>query len=129
MKAVPTNRYVLFLALAVGGCAIDLATKAWVFGWLGPPGPAASHWVWDGHFALQTSLNEGALFGIGQGKVAWFAVLSMAAAVAILYWLFVAGAAVDRWLTVALGCITGGIFGNLYDRLGWHELIWPVGFP
>lgn len=129
MKAVPTNRYFLFLALAVGGCAIDLASKAWVFDWLGLPGPAACHWVWDGQFALQTSLNEGALFGFGQGKVAWFAVLSIAAAVAILYWLFIVGAAVDLWLTVALGCITGGIFGNLYDRLGWHELVWPVGFP
>ena len=30
------------------------------------------------------------------------------------------------WLTVALGMITGGIIGNLYDRLG---MWWQEGYP
>ena len=38
MKAVPVNRYVIFPLIAVLGCAIDLATKSWVFSWLGMPG-------------------------------------------------------------------------------------------
>jgi signal peptidase II len=50
--------------------------------------------------------------------VALFAGLSVAAALGILYWLFVTGAAVDRLLTVALGAVMAGILGNLYDRLG-----------
>jgi len=36
----------------------------------------------------------------------------------------VAGAARDRLLTIALALVTGGIFGNLYDRLGLPSLTW-----
>ena len=80
-------------------------------------------WLWDNVFGLTTSLNEGALFGIGQGRVALFAALSIVALIGILYWLFVAGAAEDLLLTVALGPVTAGILGNLYDRLGLPGLI------
>ena len=44
--------------------------------------------------------------------------LSVAAAVGILWWLFWAGAARQWLLTVALGGVTAGMLGNLYDRLG-----------
>jgi signal peptidase II len=66
---------------------------------------------------------------MGQGMVHVFALLSVVAAAGILYWLFWAGAARDRLLTVALGAITAGIFGNLYDRLGMPRLIWPDWHP
>ena len=36
--------------------------------------------------------------------------------------------AVDLWLCIALSCVTAGIFGNLYDRLGLHGLTWPPDF-
>ena len=35
-----------------------------------------------------------------------------------MVWLFAARAARDLLLTIALGCVTAGILGNLYDRLG-----------
>ena len=117
MKAVPANRYVIFFSIAVVGCALDLLTKNSVFASLGPPG-GRTHWIWEPYFGLQTSLNQGALFGMGQGKVWLFATLSMAAAVGILYWLFVARAAFDWLLTLALGAVMAGILGNLYDRIG-----------
>jgi signal peptidase II len=117
MKTVPASRYALFSLLAVLGCLADLASKNWVFAKLGPP-HGATWWLIEDICGFQTSLNEGALFGMGQGKVWLFASLSVVAAVAIVYWLFVARAARDRLLTVALGLVTGGIFGNLYDRLG-----------
>ena len=75
---------------------------------------------------MQTSLNEGALFGFGQGKVFLFAALSVVAAVGIPIWLFYAGAATDWLLCIALACVTAGIFGNLYDRLAMHGLTWHV---
>jgi signal peptidase II len=79
------------------------------------------------HYAgIQLSWNEGALFGIGQGKVWLFVVLSVGAALAIPLWLFVFRAARDAWLTFALGCVMGGILGNLYDRLALHGEVWPV---
>jgi signal peptidase II len=58
--------------------------------------------------------------------VAVFCVLSLLAAVGILYWLFVRKAARDVGLTVALAAVTAGIFGNLYDRTGLHGLKWHV---
>ncbi|MGH7140611.1 MAG: signal peptidase II [Pirellulales bacterium] len=117
MKAIPINRYITFFSMAAVGCAADLATKHWVFAALGRPG-GPTHWLWQPYFGLQTSLNQGALFGMGQGKVWLFASLSVAAAVGIIYWLFVARAAFDWLLTVALGGVMAGILGNLYDRLG-----------
>ena len=44
-------------------------------------------------FGFQTSLNPGALFGMGQGFWPLFAALSVGAAVGIFVWLFPAGAA------------------------------------
>jgi signal peptidase II len=124
MLNVPRNRYILFGAIAVVGCMIDLATKAWVFSW-----PELSrgqvHWLWPDHFGLQLSWNQGALFGMGQGGTWLFASLSVLAGCAIPLWLFFWKAAHDLWLTVALGSVMGGLLGNLYDRLGLPDLFWP----
>ena len=127
MKAIPRSRFVLFWILAAGGCAVDLATKRWIFDRLGMPMAKPTEWLIQNVFGFTTSLNEGALFGIGQGRVALFALLSVVALLGILYWLFVSGAAHDLLLTVALGSVCAGIFGNLYDRLGLPGLTWD--FP
>jgi signal peptidase II len=81
--------------------------------------------LWPGHFGFQLSWNEGALFGMGQGNVWLFATLSILAGCAIPLWLFVWGAARDWWLTAALGSVMGGLVGNLYDRLGLADHLWP----
>lgn len=128
MKALPINRYLTFFTMAAVGCALDLATKHWIFARLGPP-PGPTLWIWQPYVGLQTSLNQGALFGMGQGKVWFFASLSVAAAIGILYWLFVARAAIDRLLTLALGGVMAGILGNLYDRLGLWSLPGHPGQP
>jgi len=124
MQSAPPSRYVLFFVLAITGCIADLLTKHSIFAWLGMPGESSPAWVIPGYFGWETSLNEGALFGMGQGMVPVFAALSVLAFLGILYWLFFAGAAQDLLLTIALGCITAGIMGNLYDRLGVHHLVW-----
>jgi signal peptidase II len=125
MKAAPANRCVAFVLLAACGCALDLATKSLMFSELGMPAPAGrTCWIWKGIIGFQTSLNEGALFGLGQGMVPVFAGLSILAAVGIFFWLFFAGGSHDWILSIALGCIVAGIFGNLYDRLGLPGLKW-----
>jgi len=120
---LPAGRVLLFCSLAVVGCAADLLTKYFVF-----RHPDLYHgsewWLWEGHIGIQKSLNEGALFGIGRGGVGLFALFAASAAVAIPVWLFRFGAARDFQLTIALGCIMGGILGNLYDRLGFPQLTW-----
>ena len=129
MKAVPANRLIVFLLIATVGCATDLLTKSWLFSWLGMPGPRPSYWLVDEIFGFTTSLNEGALFGMGQGRVNLFALLSVVAAIGIVYWLFWIGVAHDWQLTIALACVTAGIFGNLYDRLGLPGLLWTPADP
>jgi signal peptidase II len=115
MRSVPAGRYLLFAAVAAAGSLADLATKSWVFARV--PLGGEVWWLWEDYLGFQTSLNKGALFGMGQGLTWLFAGLSVVALVFILYWLFVARAAIDRLLTLALAMVTGGILGNLYDRL------------
>lgn len=126
MKAVPASRYLVFGGIASVGLLVDLLTKQVVFDSLGMPHQNPSYWLVDEVFGFTTSLNEGALFGIGQGRGLVFSGLSFVAACGIVYWLFVAKAAHDLLLTVALGLVTGGILGNLYDRLGLPGLLWPL---
>jgi signal peptidase II len=121
---VPKCRYAWFIVMAALGCAADLATKAWLFSWpeLLPLESGRVWWIWEGHAGFQLSLNEGALFGMGQGLVWVFATLSIVAGVAIPVWLFAFGAARDRVLCFALSLVMGGVLGNLYDRLGLHGI-------
>jgi signal peptidase II len=128
MDRVPPKRYLLFLIPAVLGLTTDLATKSWFFS---QPDLRAGriYWLWQDHAGFQLSWNEGALFGMGQGKVWLFVALSVAAAIAIPIWLFKYRAARDAWLTIALGCVMGGILGNLFDRMGLHGEVWPAGDP
>jgi signal peptidase II len=121
--SVSAGAYATFAWIAASGCLLDLLTKRWVFQWRGLPGQQPVWWIWDGILGIETSLNTGALFGIGQNQVRWFAALSFVALAGILYWFVRVRAGHDRFLTVILGCVTGGILGNLYDRLG----LWTVG--
>lgn len=126
---VPLTRYLIFFAIAIVGGAADLLTKEWAFAWRGMPGQQPEWWLVQGYVGIETSLNPGALFGMGKGYSWVFASLAVVAGLGILSWLFLFGAARDRWLTIALGCVTAGILGNLYDRLGlWHLGGIPRGY-
>lgn len=98
--------------------------------WVGDPPARGEWWIWENIAGIQTSLNAGALFGMGHGYSGLFALLSIVAAIGIVVWLFRFGAAHELFLTVALACVMAGICGNLYDRLGlWHAPgtpdVWP----
>ena len=116
----------VFLALALAGGGLDLWSKAAIFRWRGLPLQKDIWWVWEPYFGIETAINLGAVFGIGQGQGLFFAATSVIAGVGILVWLFWFRAAESWWLTVALGLVAGGIIGNLYDRLG---LWWQTGYP
>ncbi|MCM2374133.1 signal peptidase II [Aporhodopirellula aestuarii] len=123
---IAASRYVLFGCLAVIGAGLDLWSKAAIFAWRGLPGRSDVYWIIEGYFGIETAVNIGAVFGIGAGKGLIFAAISVVALFAIIVWLFRFRAAESAWLTFALGCITGGIIGNLYDRLG---MWWQPGYP
>ena len=115
------RRVAALLGIMLLGAALDLWSKASVFNWRGYPGASPTWWVIDGYFGIETVINRGAVFGLGAGRGSIFAVLSVLAGLGIFVWLFRFGAIRSWYLTVALGCVLGGIIGNLYDRLGlWY---------
>jgi signal peptidase II len=116
------RRFAVYTLLTVAGVAGDLWTKEQVFRWRGLPGEQAPYWIIENIFGVETAVNLGALFGMGQGYGFVFAAVSIIAATGILIWLFGFHAARSLWITVALGLVTGGILGNLYDRTGMHRL-------
>ncbi len=126
--------WLLFAAIAIVSAAIDLVTKWAIFRRLGMPGERAGIVLVPRVLVLETNLNEGALFGMGQGMGLLFAGISCAAIGGILYAVSRRPTREDRWLLVALALITGGIIGNLYDRLGlpgltWHAPVARAGTP
>jgi signal peptidase II len=114
----------LFTAIAIVSAAIDLVTKWALFRRLGMPGERPGIVLVPQLLTLETNLNEGALFGMGQGMGLLFAGISCLAIGGILYAVSRRPTREDRWLLVALALIAGGIVGNLYDRLGLPGLTW-----
>ena len=124
---IPLRRRAVTFGILTFVClATDLGSKSYVFGRLGGPYQRTG-WLIDGwlKFELLTSLNHGALWGMGQGFSLWFAAISVVAMIGILYWLFVRGACRSLLLSCSLGMISGGTLGNLYDRLGLHGVREP----
>lgn len=128
-----TFRRVVVGLIALSGLGWDLWTKQEVFAQLGYGG---DYPVWKGQllgvsirFQLSTALNQGALWGIGQGKVWLFASLSFVALAAITFFLWNRQAVASRWLTTVTGLLLAGTLGNLYDRLGLHGLKAQDGAP
>ena len=87
----------------------------------------------------EPKVNQGALFGFGgkYGPLAkgMFAVVSIVAAVVIVFWSRRPGTSKDAALCAALGLILAGTLGNLYDRvvfdgvrdfLYFYWIEWPV---
>jgi signal peptidase II len=128
----PLIGWLLFATAAAVATASDLLTKEWIFERLGMPGDQPAIMLINGMLALRTNLNEGALFGMGQGLGLVFAAISFVALTGI--GLMVSRlcrpgpsgtvSPIDLWSLTALGLITGGILGNLYDRLGLPGLTW-----
>jgi lipoprotein signal peptidase len=95
--------------------------------------------TWSGEYLPH--VNRGALFGIGNADngddANWlFSLVSVAAAVVIVFWATRKQTGSDPWLSCALGLILAGTLGNLYDRVvfsgvrdffHWYYMIdWPV---
>jgi len=151
----------VFWSLALIGFTLDQASKYIVFHQLYNNGQGGKVELLEGKFRLSTQfldqrdsgegllsplrtwggdtlpyVNNGALFGFGRNANLLFALVSIAAAVAILAWSIRPATARDRILSVALGLILAGTLGNLYDRivfsgvrdfLHWDYLVdWPV---
>jgi len=122
----------VYAVIAAAAAAVDLVTKSLLFARLGMPGERPPIVVVPNALTLETNLNEGALFGMGQGMGMLFAAVSLAAIGGIAASVARESVRREPWLVVALALITGGIVGNLFDRLGlpglrWHAPLARVG--
>lgn len=146
---------VMLWVLALAGLTLDQSSKYAVFAWLGekPLHEQVMFRTDKGGFQLVAQfereeagsprvphVNQGALFGFLRDHKtlanSGFAVISLLAAAAIIYWSTHQNTAQDRWLCAALGLILAGTLGNFYDRvvfngvrdfLHWNYLFdWPV---
>jgi signal peptidase II len=114
-----------FYLVTVIGLALDLAVKTWAFSHLA----IAVHTLASGHvivqsntmtviphlIELETTANQGAVFGIGQGQ-RWLFVAVSILAIGFLTYLFAAGRREQWGYQILLGMLLAGVLGNLYDR-------------
>jgi len=130
-----TNRgWILFVAVGMLAAVVDLATKSAAFAWLGMPGSGRALTILPGYLVFETNLNEGALFGMGQGFGLGFAAVSVVAIAGIIVMMARPATRDDPLLVIALALVVGGIVGNLVDRLGlpglkWHAPSGRAGTP
>jgi signal peptidase II len=122
-----------FFLTAGVGVALDLWTKSLAFS-----SPSLWHQPYQfipGWLEFEVVQNQGAVFGLGQGRRILFVAVSIGAIVFLLY-LFAAGG--KRWFyQILLGILLAGVLGNLYDRVTFgyvrdmiHALPrWPKFFP
>ena len=130
----PRSRHLVFWPVAACGFLIDLVSKEAVFGAIGGPGGGSVALI-PGVFHVTTSLNPGALWGLGAGLSGWLTVLTLLAAVGIVVWVCAYLDNKERWLVAALALIEAGALGNVLDRvrfgavrdfLDFRLINWPV---
>lgn len=131
MSAEPTAderpgapRVALRLAVAAALVALDLWSKAAVFGWLGPR-PAGLVYDAHGHprwhllgdwLTFMLSYNPGMAWGL-ELVPTWVLVIGRCLAAVFLVWMVATLPATKRLLAWALVLVLAGAVGNLYDNL------------
>ncbi len=124
----------LFLILALSVLASDLLTKHLAFLYVADePIHLTRQMVDDGFIIpyhegidlapsilqLKLTINRGAVFGMGQGNQAFFAIVSVLA-VGVIGWVFWISKARAWTQHIALALVLAGALGNLYDRIVYN---------
>lgn len=107
--------FLLFWPVAVAGAFFDLWSKAAVFAWL-PQTQEYRYSIIDGFLQFILRENTGAAFSAFQGWTIFLIAISCIALVVVVG-IFFSRKVTGKVALFALGCITAGIIGNLYDRL------------
>lgn len=110
--------YRVLLAISLAVFALDQLSKAWIavrlpFPTYGEPGAIP---VVRGFFHLVHVGNTGAAWSMFSGQGVLLAMLAAATLIAIFVWRRALGLR-DRMAQISFGLLTGGIAGNLVDRL------------
>jgi len=114
-----------FLLPLLAGLTADQITKVWAFRTLlidmnpSPDGKyrpeSYVHEFIPGWLHFEVTVNQGAVFGLGQGQRLLFVIVSIGA-IALLGYMFSKS---ERFLPtqIVLGMLLAGVLGNLYDRI------------
>ena len=80
--------------------------------------------------------NSGAAWGIMQGQMFFFYIMTAIAIAGIIYWLYKIDFKTEKVMTIALALILGGAIGNFIDRILYQSVIdfistywWGYSFP
>jgi signal peptidase II len=113
-SAATTGRphWAAFLGIAGLIVVLDQLTKAWLVSFLAP---GRSVEVVGDLIKLVHSQNNGGLFGLLRGQALPFGLVSLVVVALIV--VYHARAGRTRYLSITLGLLLGGAFGNLIDRL------------
>lgn len=113
-----------FLLTAAIGIALDQWSKIFAFKTLGDTPwwddrgmvhvPSRVYDFIPGWLNFEVTANQGAVFGMGQGKRMLFIAVSIAAIFFIFYLFSVSGR--QHFYQIILGMLLAGVIGNLYDR-------------
>jgi signal peptidase II len=125
----------LFFGMAVLLLAVDLTSKYVAFDhpqyklldkierdtddtrWILSGTDARERQLIPGWFHLRATVNEGAVFGLGQGKQAVFVAVSF---VALAFLSFLFWKSPSRFEHFILGVLLAGVLGNMYDRVQYN---------
>lgn len=135
----------LLIVTCAIGLSVDLFTKWLAFGnestklldavvrnemdgrWDVYGSDARSVKVIPGLLQFHATVNEGAVFGLGQGKQTMFVAVSVGA---IGFLLFLVSKTRSRFEAILLGSLLAGVLGNMYDRIRYgyvRDML--LGFP
>ena len=126
-------RWAIFVAAAVIGLTLDLGTKTWAFAQESLWHPYAHIPVVEGWFDIALSKNPGAAWGLLAGRHTFFLIISVAAFLAITYFVHTAPKT-SKLGPIVLGLVLAGVSGNFYDRCAEgvvraSALDWTIVYP
>ena len=115
-KPIPWKKaFWLFWPVAIFGAVLDLWSKSAVFSMLCRT-ETGEYPIIDGFLKFIWRENAGAAFSAFHGWTAFLIGIAAMALVAVIA-IFFSRKVTSKLALFALGCITAGIIGNLYDRI------------
>ncbi len=124
------RRWALFLGLAAAVIVLDQVSKLWVDASFGiasraiPAGqPGGPTEILGDLVRIAKTYNDGAIFGVFEAIAPIMAVLSLLVIGGITWFEWRHGAASGPLVTIGLGLLLGGAFGNLIDRVRLGQVI------
>lgn len=123
----------LFLLITVVIVALDQFTKQWITNnmQLGDSNPIIQNFLY-----ITYHRNTGAAWGILQGQMILFYIVTAIAVIGIFIWYRKLNMRKERVLAIALLLILGGALGNFIDRVMYkavidfiHTIWWGYHFP